>query len=39
MAPLHHHLEFYGWSEEKIVMRFWLINSFMVIIGLWLAMH
>lgn len=39
MAPLHHHLEFHGWSEEKIVMRFWLINLFMVIIGLWLAMH
>jgi len=39
MAPLHHHLEFLGWSEEKIVMRFWLINLFMVIVGLWLAMH
>ena len=39
MAPLHHHLEFRGWSEEKIVMRFWVINFFMVIIGLWLAMH
>ncbi len=39
MAPLHHHLEFLGWSEEKIVMRFWIINLFMVIIGLWLAMH
>jgi len=39
MAPLHHHLEFLGWSEEKIVMRFWIINLFMVIFGLWLAMH
>lgn len=39
MAPLHHHLEFLGWSEEKIVMRFWLINLFMVIVGLWLAIY
>lgn len=39
MAPLHHHLEFLGWCEEKIVMRFWIINLFMVILGLWLAMH
>ncbi|MBL7141949.1 phospho-N-acetylmuramoyl-pentapeptide-transferase [Patescibacteria group bacterium] len=39
MAPLHHHLELLGWCEEKIVTRFWLINMFMVILGLWLAMH
>jgi len=24
MAPLHHHFELIGWSEEKIVMRFWI---------------
>jgi len=23
MAPLHHHFELKGWSEEKTVMRFW----------------
>jgi len=39
MAPLHHHLELKGWPEEKIVARFWLINIFMVIVGLWLALH
>ncbi len=39
MAPIHHHLEILGWSEEKIVMRFWVINLFMVIFGLWLALH
>ena len=39
MAPLHHHLECLGWSEEKIVMRFWIINLFMMFLGLWIAMH
>lgn len=24
MAPLHHHFELVGWSEEKIVIRFWI---------------
>lgn len=39
MAPLHHHFEFRDWSEEKIVMRFWLIHAFFVIIAVWLALH
>jgi phospho-N-acetylmuramoyl-pentapeptide-transferase len=26
IAPFHHHLEAIGWSEENIVMRFWLIG-------------
>jgi len=38
MSPLHHHLEFKGWSEERIVMRFWLIHLFFVIIAIWLSM-
>ncbi|MFH1291655.1 MAG: phospho-N-acetylmuramoyl-pentapeptide-transferase [bacterium] len=33
IAPLHHHFEFRGWSEEKIVMRFWLIQIFMVVLA------
>ncbi len=24
MAPLHHHFELAGWSESKIVVRFWI---------------
>jgi len=24
MAPVHHHFELMGWSEEKIVVRFWI---------------
>ncbi len=39
MAPLHHHLELKGWSEEKIVMRFWIIHAFVVTIGLWVAFY
>jgi phospho-N-acetylmuramoyl-pentapeptide-transferase len=25
MAPLHHHFELAGWSESKIIVRFWII--------------
>jgi phospho-N-acetylmuramoyl-pentapeptide-transferase len=25
MAPLHHHFELKGWSEQKIVVRFWIV--------------
>jgi phospho-N-acetylmuramoyl-pentapeptide-transferase len=25
MAPLHHHFELKGWSETKIIVRFWII--------------
>jgi phospho-N-acetylmuramoyl-pentapeptide-transferase len=24
MAPLHHHFEQIGWSESKIIVRFWI---------------
>ncbi len=25
MAPLHHHFELAGWSEPKIIIRFWIL--------------
>ncbi|NPA55140.1 MAG: phospho-N-acetylmuramoyl-pentapeptide-transferase [Epsilonproteobacteria bacterium] len=25
MAPIHHHFELVGWSENKIIVRFWII--------------
>ncbi len=25
MAPLHHHFEHLGWSESKIITRFWIV--------------
>ena len=24
MAPLHHHFELMGWSESKVIVRFWI---------------
>ncbi len=33
-APLHHHYEMKGLSEEKIVIRFWIIAILLVAIGL-----
>jgi phospho-N-acetylmuramoyl-pentapeptide-transferase len=39
MAPLHHHFEIKGWSEEKTVMRFWVIHFVFVVFGFWLALH
>ncbi|VAW41336.1 Phospho-N-acetylmuramoyl-pentapeptide-transferase [hydrothermal vent metagenome] len=34
MAPIHHHFELKGWSEPKVVVRFWIIALIMVLIGL-----
>jgi len=39
MAPLHHHLELIGWSEEKTIMRLWIIHLGMVMIGVWIGLH
>ena len=39
MAPIHHHFELIGWSEEKIVMRFWVLHLAAVILGLWIGLH
>ena len=25
MAPIHHHFEFLGWSESKVIVRFWIV--------------
>jgi phospho-N-acetylmuramoyl-pentapeptide-transferase len=27
MAPIHHHFEFLGWEENKIVVRFWIVQA------------
>ncbi|MFA5134713.1 MAG: phospho-N-acetylmuramoyl-pentapeptide-transferase [Patescibacteria group bacterium] len=32
-APLHHHLEARGWTEPKIVMRFWIISGVSAVVG------
>jgi len=33
-SPIHHHLEAKGWSEPKIVMRFWVVSGVMAVVGL-----
>ena len=33
-APIHHHFQAVGWSESKIVMRFWVIAGMTAIFGL-----
>lgn len=35
MAPLHHHFELGGWSEEKTVMRFWVLAWISAFVGVW----
>jgi len=34
MAPLHHHFEKSGWTESKVVIRFWIISIIFALIGL-----
>lgn len=33
-APLHHHFEYKGWPETKVVVRFWIIGLLLAILGL-----
>lgn len=33
-SPLHHHFEYKGWTENKVVMRFWIIGFILAIIGI-----
>jgi phospho-N-acetylmuramoyl-pentapeptide-transferase len=37
-APLHHHLQAIGWSEPKIVMRFWMISLALSGVGVAIAL-
>ncbi|MGA7801432.1 MAG: phospho-N-acetylmuramoyl-pentapeptide-transferase [Gammaproteobacteria bacterium] len=34
MAPLHHHFELKGWPEPKVIVRFWIIQVILVLVGL-----
>ena len=34
MAPLHHHFELKGWSEPKIIIRFWIITFILAILAI-----
>ena len=34
MAPIHHHFEQLGWSESKVVIRFWIVAIVLALMGL-----
>ena len=34
MAPLHHHFELKGWSEPKVIVRFWILSLILGLISL-----
>jgi phospho-N-acetylmuramoyl-pentapeptide-transferase len=34
MAPLHHHFEALGWSESKIIVRFWIAGLVLALFAL-----
>jgi phospho-N-acetylmuramoyl-pentapeptide-transferase len=33
MAPIHHHFELAGWSETKIILRFWIVAAICGAVG------
>lgn len=33
-SPLHHHFEYKGWAETKVVIRFWIIALLLALIGM-----
>ncbi|MBR3318303.1 MAG: phospho-N-acetylmuramoyl-pentapeptide-transferase [Atopobiaceae bacterium] len=33
MSPIHHHFEKLGWSENKVVIRFWIVSAAFVALG------
>ncbi len=38
-APLHHHFQFAGWSEQRVVARFWMAGALCAVIGLTAFVH
>jgi phospho-N-acetylmuramoyl-pentapeptide-transferase len=34
MAPLHHHFEMKGWSESKVIIRFWIASLVLALFSL-----
>lgn len=33
-APLHHHFEYLGWPETKVVLRFWIVGLLLALFGM-----
>jgi len=38
IAPLHHHLEYIGWPEFQVTMRFWTLGSIFALGGIIIAL-
>ena len=34
MAPIHHHFEQIGWTESKIIARFWIVGIILALVSL-----
>jgi len=34
IAPLHHHFQFLGWPESKVIVRFWIAASLLALLTL-----
>lgn len=34
MAPIHHHFELRGWSENQVIVRFWILAVLFAFLGL-----
>ncbi len=32
-TPLHHHFEYKGWPETKVVLRFWIVALILAVLG------
>lgn len=33
-TPIHHHFEYSGWPETKVVLRFWILGLLLAILGI-----
>ncbi|MCX5707672.1 MAG: phospho-N-acetylmuramoyl-pentapeptide-transferase [Candidatus Omnitrophica bacterium] len=33
-SPLHHHFQFLGWSENKVIVRFWIVGVILALLTL-----
>jgi phospho-N-acetylmuramoyl-pentapeptide-transferase len=34
IAPIHHHFQFLGWPETKVIVRFWILASLLALLTL-----
>ncbi|MCX5702549.1 MAG: phospho-N-acetylmuramoyl-pentapeptide-transferase [Candidatus Omnitrophica bacterium] len=34
IAPLHHHFQFLGWPETKVIVRFWIVASLLALLAI-----